>query len=240
MSGTRARNGVDLALRSFAATIGLFMAGGLGVALADGNVEVFAGGQVDFSNYVFVGATVAFPGSSSNNFALRGLVDTGGYNYLSNLTTIKANFGGGELDGVYQISRGNFWSDVALGVNDTYTGLTPYDPTNPLRGQQVELRVSLDGGKNSGPWRTDWFGYYGARLKDYEAMLGVTHSLSSVWRLGAEVYSEGNPNYRLYQVGPYAGISLTKDSELTFSAGEAWESGFTPRAYLRALLYQRL
>jgi hypothetical protein len=234
VSGARARNGAGFALRSFAATIVVFVAAVPSVALADGNVEVFAGGQVDFSNYVYVGATVSFPSSSSGNgFALRGLVDTGGYDYLSNLTQIKANFGGGELDGVYQISHGNFWSDVALGVNDTYTGLTPYDPTNPLRGEQVELRVTLDGGQVSGPWRADWFGYYGPRLRDYEALLGGTHSVSSVWRLGVEVY-------RLYQVGPYAGISFAKNSELTFSAGEAWESGFTPRAYLRALLYQRL
>ncbi len=211
-------------------------------ARAANNVQVFAGGQFDFSNYVFVGATVAFPPSTiGNGFAVRGLVDTGGYNYISSQSgQIKANFGGGELDAVYQLSHKTFWSDLALGVNDTYTGLTPYDPNNPLRGQQVELRVSLDGGKVAGPWRADWFGYYGTRLQDYEALLGVTHSLSSVWRLGVEVYGEGNPTYRLYQVGPYAGLTFAKNAELQFSAGEAWESGFTPRVYLKALIYQRL
>jgi hypothetical protein len=225
-----------------AAAVGSIMVFGPIAAMADDNVEVFAGGQVDFSNYVFVGATVplAEP-SAGNGFAVRGLADVGGYNYVSGqLGTVAANFGGGELDGVYRLTHKQFWSDFAVGVNDTYTGLTPYDPNNRLRGEQVEVRVSVDGGDVTGPWRADWFGYYGPRLQDYEALLGGTHSLSPIWRLGAQVYSEGNPSYRLYQVGPYAGIRFAKNSELQFSAGEAWESGFTPRAYLKALLYQRI
>jgi Cellulose biosynthesis protein BcsS len=211
-------------------------------ACADDRAQVFAGGQFDFSNYVFVGVTVALPKSAiGNGFAVRGLADTGGYNYPStNLGIVKANFGGGELDAVYQITRQSFWSEFSAGINDTYTGLTPYDPGNPLRGEQVELRLSLDGGKVSGPWRADWFGYYGARLEDYEAMVGATHALSSTWRLGVEVYSEGNPTYSLYQVGPYAGFTFAKNSELQFSTGEAWQSGFAPRLYLRAVMSERL
>jgi hypothetical protein len=208
----------------------------------DSRVAVFAGGQFDFSNYVFGGVTVALPGSTiGNGVAVRGLVDAGGYDYLSgDLGTVKANFGGGEIDGVYQITHRNFWGDAALGVNDTYTGLSPYDPNNRLGGQQVELRVSLDGGNLSGPWRLDWFGYYGLRLSDYEAMVGGTHALSSIWRLGLQAYSEGNPTYSLYQVGPYAGLTFGHREELQLSAGEAWESGLTPRVYVKASLYQRL
>lgn len=76
----------------------------------DSRVAVFAGGQFDFSNYVFGGVTVALPGSTiGNGVAVRGLVDVGGYDYLSgDLGTVKANFGGGEIDGVYQITHGNF------------------------------------------------------------------------------------------------------------------------------------
>ncbi len=52
------------------------------------NVELFAGGQLDFANYVFIGATISLPRPPSNNgtnngFAVRGLLDTGGYNYVS-------------------------------------------------------------------------------------------------------------------------------------------------------------
>lgn len=225
------------------AVAGFLVAVVCGVAKADDSrMAVFAGGQLDFSNYVFGGVTVALPGSTiGNGVAVRGLVDAGGYSYVSSdLGTVKANFGGGEIDGVYQITHGSFWADGALGVNDTYTGLSPYDPNNRLRGQQVELRVSLDGGKISGPWRLDWFGYYGPRLSDYEAMVGGTHALSSIWRLGLQVYSEGNPTYSLYQVGPYAALTFGRREEFQLSAGQAWESGLAPRAYVKALLYQRL
>lgn len=238
MSGVRARSGVGCALPIVAFL--LFMLASPAWAEANDNVEVFAGGQVDFANYVFAGATVALPGSTiGNGFALRGLVDVGGYDYIrGDLGPIKASFSGAELDGVYQLSLKSFWSDLAVGANDTYTSLSPYDPNNLLRGRQVELRVSLDGGKVAGPWRADWFGYYGTRLDDYQARLGLTHALSRQWRLGAEVDAEGNPNYQLRQVGPYAGLSLGPRSELQFSAGEAWESGFTPRNYLRANFFR--
>lgn len=225
-----------------AAAIGSFVLLGTNAARADSNVTVFGGGQFDFSNYVFFGATVpvAQP-SSGNGFAVRGLVDTGGYDYVSDpLGTVKANFGGGELDAVFQLTAANTWNDFALGVNDTYTGLTPYDPSNKLAGEQAELRMSVDGGHVSGPWRVDWFGYYGPRLGDYEALIGGTHSLSSLWRMGVQAYSEGNPSYRLYQIGPYAGFAYAKDAELQFSAGEAWESGFTPRVYVKALFNARV
>lgn len=229
--------------RHFCALAVVLLAGVPASAIADSNnVQLFAGGQFDFANYAYIGATVSLPKSpNGNGLAVRGLVDTGGYDYISStLGTVRGNFGGGEIDGVYQVTQKNFWSNFAVGVNDTYTNLEPYDTSNALRGEQVELRLSLDGGHVAGPWRADWYGYYGPRLGDYAALLGGTHSVSPIWRVGAQVYAEGNPSYRLYQVGPYAGVSFAKDSELQLSAGEAWESGYTPRAYVKALISQRI
>lgn len=236
------RHVTRLCIGLLAVGVGLFVLGAPCAALADDNVAIFAGGQIDFSNYVFAGANIALPGSTiGSGMAVRALVDTGGYDYVSGLQTIKANFGGGELDFVYQLTNKNFWSDFGAGVNDTYTEFTPNDPTNPLRGDQVEPRLNVDGGALSGPWRADWFGYYGTRLQDYEAMLGGTHSVSSIWRVGLEGYGEGNPSYRLGEVGPYAGLGFGKNSEFQLSTGEAWESGFPhPRLYVRAMIYQRL
>jgi len=227
------------ALVSFAAAIGIL--GTPLTVLADDNVELFGGGQGDYSNYVFVGATVALPGSRiGNGFAVRALVDTGGYNYInSGLGQIKANFSGAELDGVYQFSGKTFWSDLALGANYTYTNLSPADPSNRRNGRQVEFKVSLDGGDVAGPWRADWTGYYGTRLYDYAARLGFTHTISPKWRLGAEGYTEGDPTYHLNQVGPYAAVQFSERSELQFSAGYSWESGFNSRNYARASFYQR-
>jgi hypothetical protein len=237
------KGGIKVSRAGLAAGIGLFLLITPVAALADDDyAQVFAGGQAAFSNYVYMGATVAMPGASiGNGFALRGYVDAGGYNYISSdLGKIRANFGGGEMDAVYQFSSANksFWSDFGVGANDTYTNLVPFDPSNRRAGQQVELRVNLDGGTVSGPYEVDWIGYYGTRLDDYAARIGATHSLSSQWRLGAEVYGEGDPTYRLYEVGPYAGLRFGKRSELQFSGGETWQSGFTPRAYVRALIYQ--
>jgi hypothetical protein len=228
------------AQRTLVAAIGLYIMAGFGAAAADDHVGVFAGGQLDFSNYVFIGATAALPGSTlGNGFAIRGLLDTGGYIYQnSKLGTVSANFGGGELDGVYQFTHNTFWSNFGVGLNDTYTGLTPDDLSNRRRGDQFELRVSLDGGNIGGPWRLDWNGYYGTRLNDYAGRIGLTHSLSSLWRLGGEFYAEGDSTYNLRQVGPYAAVKIGPKSELQFSGGASWETGPTPRGYVRALIYQ--
>lgn len=228
------------AQRAFVATIVIFVLGGLCPAAADDHLEFFAGGQLDYSNFVFMGATVAVPGATiGHGFAVRGLVSTGGYSYSNTtLGIVKANFGGGELDGVYQLTHGTFWGNFGVGVNDTYTGLTPDDLGNRRRGNQAELRLSLNGGNISGPWRIDYDGFYGTRLNDYAARLGLTHSLSSQWRLGAEFYAEGDPTYNLYAVGPYAGVMIGPRNEITFSGGESWESGFAARPYARALISQ--
>lgn len=211
-------------------------------ARADSTVELFGGGQGDYSNFLYLGATAALPGAAiGRGFAVRGIVNTGGYNYPSDvLGPVKAHFTGGELDALYQISSPTLWTDFGAGVSYANTTLTPFDPTNRRAGSQAELRLDLDGGSSTGPWRTDWFGYYGTRLYDYAARLGLTHAISPNARLGAEAYTEGDPTYHLNQVGPYVGIALSPQSELQVSGGFSWESGFDPRNYVRASFYQKL
>ncbi len=208
----------------------------------DSRVAVFAGGQLDFANYVFAGVTFSLPKSTiGNGFAVRALATAGGYNYDGgDLGVVSARFGGGEIDAVYQLTHKRSWADVSLGLNSTYTALTPDDPNNRLRGSQAEARFGLEGGSVSGPVRIDWGGFYGLRLSDYEALIGATHQLSPNWRLGGQIYSEGNPSYSLYQVGPYAGVTVAKNSELEFSTGIAMQSGFHSRAYFKTLIYQRI
>lgn len=226
------------------AAAGLFAFGGLRPAsAADDNAAVFAGGQLDFSNYVFAGVTLALPGSTiSNGVAVRVLGDVGGYSYVnSHLGTVNANFGGGEFDGIYAFTHKDVWADFGAGVNYTSTNLTPNDPGNKLDGDQTELRLLTDGGTSGSQWRVDWDGYYGTRLQDYQAFVGLTHSLSQYVHLGVEGYGEGNPSYSLEQVGPLAIFGTGPRGELRLSSGVAWESGFaSPRVFLKALYYQRL
>jgi hypothetical protein len=246
-----------LPLIVLAAAIGLFALGRPAVAQADApaatpaattaaapagdHAMVFTGGQIDFSNFAFIGVTVALPGATiGKGFALRVSVDNGGYSYINDpLGTVKANFSGGELDAVYSITKSNVWTDLGAGVRYSYTGLTPYDPTNTLRGAQTEFVASADGGAQGGPWRVDWLGAYGTRLYDYQARIGLTHTLTPKWRVGGEVYAEGDPSYHLNQVGPIAAVEFTDRSELEFSGGWSWESGFPSRNYLRASFFQR-
>lgn len=246
------------------AAAGLFAFGGLRPAsAADDNAMVFAGGQLDFSNYVFAGVTLALPGSTiANGVAVRIYGDTGGYSYvnhqvgtikavsmadgmtqplISRNTTVDASFGGGEFDGLYAFTNKDVWADFGAGVNYTSTNLTPNDPHNKLEGDQAELRLLTDGTTSGNPWRVDWDGYYGTRLQDYQAFVGLTHSLSQYVHLGIEGYGEGNPSYSLQQVGPLAIFGTGPHGEVRLSTGVAWESGFaSPRVFLKALYYQRL
>ena len=97
------------------------------IAVRADNVEAFAGGQADFANGRFRRRECGWPGSSIvNGLAFRGYFDTGGYDYVRHdLGVIRANFSGEELDAVYGITLKHIWNDLGVGVNATYTGLSP-------------------------------------------------------------------------------------------------------------------
>ena len=150
------------------------------------------------------------------------------------LGTVRAGFTSQELDAVYMVSHRNFWSDFGVGVNNTNTYLNPYDPNNTLRGDQVEMKVLTDGGTAGGPWRVDWNGYYGTRCTTICGLAGTHRSLRSG---GWERYSTARETPPTILRGGPVRRSEPLDGEkgeLTFSVGQAWQSGFSPRAYVRA------
>jgi len=210
-----------------------------GSAKADDHIVVFAGGTYDNASYGSLGAQVSLPGSSAGKgFAIRGSGFLGGYGYDDGEGQhIDAKFGGGELDGVYQMSGPWGFADVFAGARLVDTRLSPDDPTNRRNGDQAELALGSDGARRLGPWQVDWYGAYGTRLQDYQTRVGLTHTIGSAWRAGVEGAVEGDPTYTQTRIGPYAAVRLSAHSELQGSAGVSHQSGLGEHAYARAGWY---
>ena len=198
-----------------------------------------AGGQIDFSRSGYVGATVPLPGGGiGRGLAVRASGFGGDYTYDSSSRRIDGSFWGGQLEGVYQLTRPGAWLDLAAGVRYVDTSLTPFDRGNRRHGSQAEPEFSTDGGLVRGPWRTDFYGSYGTRLEDYAVRASLTHNLTSRLRGGGEVSFEGDPTYDLQRVGPYVGYYLDRRSELQLSAGVSHQSGQGEGGFLRVQLYR--
>jgi hypothetical protein len=206
------------------------------------NLEVFAGADTTFYNTVFAGASIALPGSTLNRgFSVRGSAFDGGYVFADGVPgPIHATFAGAQLQLEYQFSTPHFWSSFGGGARYEDTHLTPFDPNAVRRGQQTEFVGTLTGGAAEGPWREDWWGWYGSRIGDYQTYVDLTHQVTPRWRLGVATLMGGDPTYHGKEIGPIAGVEFGTYSELHFSVGKAWQSGFNSRAYASLGFHERI
>lgn len=92
--------------------------------------------------------------------------------------------------------------------------------------------VSLDGGHVSGPWRVDWYGSYGFRLDDYDALASLTHTVGSSGRVraGLEIAADGDSNYSAYHIGPVLGVKVGDQADPRFQPASATETIVGPMA----------
>lgn len=227
---------------SFAAVLIIACATGWsGAAAAQSDVTIFAGGKLDVADSAFVGATVGVPGSIDNKgWAVRGAVYTGSYDYKSGPTTIDADFTGAQAELIYRFGSGPTWGSVGAGYRYVDTDLSPGDPGNRRDGGQGEMMVSLDGGHVSGPWRVDWYGSYGFKLDDYDALASLTHTVGSSGRLraGVEIAADGDSNYTAYHLGPVLGVKVGDKAEFQVSAGLSDGDDRGSSGYVRVGFYR--
>lgn len=210
-------------------------------AAAQSDVTVFAGGKLDVADSAYAGAAVGLPGSiDGKGWAVRGSIYTGGYEYESGSTTIDADFTGGQAELVYRYGSGPTWGSVGVGYRYVDTDLSPADPGNRREGGQGEMIVSLDGGHVAGPWRVDWYGSYGFRLDDYDALVSLTHTVGSSGRIraGLEVAADGDSNYSAYHIGPVVGFKMGEQAEFQISAGLSDGDDRSSDGYVRVGFYR--
>ncbi|MGO4409604.1 MULTISPECIES: cellulose biosynthesis protein BcsS [unclassified Brevundimonas] len=224
-----------------AALVALGAAGWSGTAAAQSDVTVFAGGKLDVADSAYAGATVGLPGSADHKgLALRGAIYTGSYDYRSGPRTIDADFTGGQAELIYRFGSGPTWGSLGLGYRYVDTDLSPGDPGNRRNGGQGEMMISTDGGHVAGPWRVEWYGSYGFRLDDYDALASLTHTVGSSGRLraGMEIGADGDSNYSAYHVGPVLGVKIGDQSEFQISVGLSDGDNRGAQAYGRLGYYR--
>ena len=208
----------------------------------DGNVMVYTGADTTFYNSIFAGANVALPGSTlDRGFSVRGSTFYGGYVFADGVPgPIHATFSGLQMELQYQFRTPHFWSSFGGGARYEDTHLTPYDPNAVRKGQQLEFVATTNGGAATGPWRADWWGWYGSRIGDYQTYLDITHRVTPHVRIGAASLMGGDPTYHGRELGPFAGFEFGDRAELHFSIGKAWQAGLPSRTYADIGYHQRL
>lgn len=196
---------------------------------------LFAGGTLSESAGGYAGGMISLPGSSlGRGLGIRAGVNGGEYKYDAAGTQIGAEYVGGELALVYQISGSWGWANFSAGPRVSYLNLTPDDPGNKLQGTKVDAGIQSDGAYNIERWRLSWFGSYGIANESYLAKLQLGYLVSerSSTRIGIEGGIQGDPVYTKGNLGAFVSTSLMKDVEIQIAAGATEQAGRSARAYV--------
>lgn len=191
----------------------------------------FAGGTVSESSSAYAGAVVALPGGRlGRGLALRGSVNAGQYEYDAGGVRIDADYGGGEVALVYQMSGAWGWANVSAGPRFTHTSLSPADPGNDRRGSRWDLGLQTDGARDGEKWRLGWFASLGPFDGAYQARVQIGRKLDGT-RVGIEGGVQGDPSYTKAMLGGFVATPVAGALELHIGAGATEQAGRGPRAY---------
>jgi hypothetical protein len=178
---------------------------------------------------------ISLPGSSlGRGFGIRAGTNGGEYQYDADGTQIGAEYVGGEVALVYQISGSWGWANFSAGPRISYLDLTPNDPGNKLQGTKVDAGIQTDGAYNINELRISWFGSYGIVNESYLAklQLGYVVGERSGTRIGIEGGIQGDPVYTKGNLGVFISTSLMKDVEIQIATGATEQAGRSARAYV--------
>ncbi|MGE0669148.1 MAG: cellulose biosynthesis protein BcsS [Sphingomonadales bacterium] len=196
---------------------------------------LFAGGTVSESSGGYAGGMISLPGAAlGRGLGVRVGTNGGEYKYDASGTRIAAEYVGGELALVYQISGGWGWANFSAGPRVSYLNLTPNDPGNKLQGTKVDAGIQSDGAYNIEKWHISWFGSYGIANESYLAKLQLGYLVAerSGTRIGVEGGIQGDSVYTKGNLGAFVSTSLMKDVEIQIAAGATEQAGRGARAYV--------
>jgi hypothetical protein len=186
----------------------------------------------DLSGYA--GVLMALDKSGlGHGMAMRISVNGGRYRYDTNGTLIKANYGGGEVAAVYQMSSADWgWANFSIGPRYGYTAFSPNDPANERQGSRWDAGLGTDGALDLEHWRLSWLGAYGIGDNTFQTQLQVGRKLSqTTMRMGLEGRIMGDRTYTKNMLGGFFATAVVKDMELLISAGTMMQSGQGTRPY---------
>lgn len=144
--------------------------------------------------YTYLGAIVPGPGrKDGRGFFQRYWLDGFGYDYDGAPGRVKAKAWGAEASLGWGTSSPSSWGSVSAGLRFTDTSLSPDDPGATARGNQLGLKVQLDGEHAlDDRWRLGAIASYTTRQNGYWARLRLMNRRSADHSVGVELLANGN------------------------------------------------
>lgn len=188
---------------------------------------IVSGGEItENSHEGWTGLFYAFNRDlTQSGFILRVLGTTGSYDYTDGFTTFDSDYFQGDVMIGYQIVRGGIDVAAYIGVDYQDYDITPDDPLNEVRGDEVGFKVAVDlesNGASEGPLYVMASGSYSTAFNSYYALGRIGYDFGRL-TIGPEVWALGDDSYDAYRIGGFVNIDLPLRtgvySALTISAG---------------------
>ncbi len=173
----------------------LLLACCIALPAAAGDRLLLAGGEyADDAYYSYLGLIVTGrAGEHGRGILQRYWLDHFGYEYDGGTGRISARAQGAEAAIGYGGSSASGWANVSIGLRFTDTKLSPDDPTAEAHGNQVGVKLQLQGEREFAPgWRVGAIGSVANQQGEYWGRLRLTHGRTPAVSIGGEVLARGN------------------------------------------------
>ncbi len=181
-------------------------------ALAAGSVAWTGASATEDSVYVYLGGLVDLDGDlGTSGIAVRAGIWGGQYDY-NNGNVVGGNVDGdqygGELLIGYRDVTANEVFAIYAGVSGEDHDLSPNDPSNPVNGDEIGVKVLLDMNLNTqGALGLDLMGSYASAFESYYINLSLPYRFTG-FQIGPDFAALGSESYDQQRVGAKLGFDL--------------------------------
>ena len=196
---------------------------------ADNSIWIATGEATKEDYYFGLGVLIPLPSYMlGHGWVQRYWVDHYTYSYQSGAQQIDASVLGAEGMLGYQASKPGLYGAAYLGLRYANTDLSPDDPGNAARGDQLRLRGQLEGtAEFSQRWRGEGIVAYTFGLNSYWTRARLLRGLPESKFIGPELILQGDPTYNAQKIGlvyggmkPFGnGISMNVHGGYRFQSG---------------------
>jgi hypothetical protein len=178
----------------------LLIAAGLSAAAAasaDDRLFLAGGDVADGSYYGYTGLILpAFGRHDGRGFFQRYWLDRFGYEYDAAAGRIEANAWGAEAALGWGSGSEQGWGSVSLGARYTNTDLSPDDPKATARGDQVGVKLQVEGERHlTDTWHLGGTASYTSAQNGYWGRVRLMHGPAQGHAFGVEFIAAGNDEY---------------------------------------------
>ena len=213
------------------------------VAGTEPSVQLLGGVEISRdASYAYAGRVTPLPGSQlGNGIVSRLWVDWSTYKYEKNNVSYDASVPGVEIALGYQHAKADYWWSAFGGVIYHYTSISPHDPESAAQGGKFRTKLQVEGEQKINQlWKLSGNASYIFGQEAYWTRARLFRSIGSGHRLGLEAIIQGDPDYRLTQVGVVLfGIKLSDEISTGVKIGVRKAEGLNSQAYMGVELENR-